>query len=191
MKFSGTKESLKITPGVDLTNKSFTIWIRCKYDRLNPETKEGPLFSGGHPGDQTGVRGGFREGKAYFSVWGARNLDGRSKIKPGQWVNLAFVLDGKYVPKQTGPDGADLQPAYWTARNRLYVDGKLDADEESKMYRGELTRLGAFWDDGRTLDGVIQEVKVYPAALTAAEIQKLDKPGEVAGQPVLWVRFDK
>lgn len=190
LKFSGTREFIKIATPPDLSEKSFTILLRCKLDALDGVTHEGPLFCGGRPADGLGVRGGFHNNKVYFSVWGAKNLESASPVSVGQWLDLAFVLDAKFMPKQTGPDGADLQPAYWTARNRLYVNGRLEGDAESRVYRGNLSRIAAFWDDAKTFNGVIEEVKVFTTALSAEQIKRLPAdPGAVSDKPVLWLNF--
>ncbi len=192
LKFSGANEFIRIVPPVNLKETSFTIWMRCKLDRLDPESREAPLFSGGRPADQAGIRAGFYHDKVYFSVWGAPNLESAARVQAGQWVDLAFVLEATYMPKQTGPDAGDLQAAYWTARNRLYIDGKLQADGESKVYHGDLSQIGAFWSNAKTLNGVIEEVKVFTTALSPHQINQLQAdPTQLREKIVLWLRLNE
>jgi hypothetical protein len=105
-------------------------------------------------------------------------------------MDLAFVLDAKYMPNQTGPDGVDLQAAYWTARIRIYIDGKLQGERESKIFQGDLSQIGAFQGDPKTFNGVIEEVKVFPVALSPEQIQKFYvNPSSLKEKTVLWMNF--
>jgi beta-galactosidase len=192
LKFSGANEFIKLVPPVDLKEKSFTLWMRCKLDALDAESNEAPLFSGGRTADQEGVRGGFHHDKIFFSVVGTRgkNLESLAQVVPGQWVDLAFVLDAKYMPKQTGPSGADLQAAFWTARARIYIDGKLQGERDSKVYLGDLSEIGALWGNPKTFNGAIEEVKVYTAALSLQQIEQLSSdPSAVKEKPALWLNY--
>ena len=190
LKFSGVKEYIRITTPPDLSEKSFTILLRCKLDAPDATSGEAPLFCGGRPAEGLGMRGGFHNNKVYFSIWGAKNLESAHPVEVGKWQDLAFVLETKYMPKQTGPDGADLQPAYWTARNRLYINGKLEGEAESRVYRGDLSRIAAFWDATKTFNGVIEEMKVFTTAIGAEQIRQWPAdPGAVPDKPALWLNF--
>jgi hypothetical protein len=109
---------------------------------------------------------------------------------PGQWVDLAFVLDVKYMPKQTGPSGADLQAAFWTARARIYIDGKEQGERDSKVYLGDLSEIGALWGNPKTFNGAIEEVKVFPVALSSQQIESFyGNPASLKEKTVLWLNF--
>jgi hypothetical protein len=105
-------------------------------------------------------------------------------------VDLAFVLDAKYMPKQTGPSGADLQAAFWTARARIYIDGKEQGERDSKVYLGDLSEIGALWGNPKTFNGAIEEVKVFPVALSSQQIESFyGNPASLKEKTVLWLNF--
>ena len=187
LKFSGSNEFIKIAP-IDLAQKSFTIWIRCKLDALDPASKMGFLFSGGQPGNQTGIGAGFRDERLFFSATGDSDLHAGQKVLPGRWVDLAFVMEAKYTPKQTGPGGVDLQAAYWSARRRIYVDGKQDGDRECKVYQGDLSRIAADWGGNQGFNGVIESVKVFGSALTQEQISQLGAGEVLSIKPAFWLQ---
>jgi len=73
----------------------------------------------------------------------------------------------------------------------LYVDGRLDGQQPCSMFTGSLDFIGSY-NGNVSLDGVLDDVRVYDRALTAEQVRLLYRdPVALKLQPLLWLTFDE
>ncbi|MCU0913731.1 MAG: LamG domain-containing protein [Planctomycetes bacterium] len=169
--FNGTNAYVQLRRPVQ-DNFTLTAWIKAEVPgRAGSQAYEG---SGIVWSDVAGVANDFvvaALGTKLSFFCGNPDLSVNSKgdIVTGEWIHIAAVRD-------TG------------ARTiTVYIDGKLDSSV-SHSNVGSLNAQAAFVVGGNTLDaryfnGWIDEVKIYDAALTAAEIKPMAPPKLKARKP--------
>ncbi|MCX5684571.1 MAG: LamG domain-containing protein [Planctomycetota bacterium] len=120
------------------------------------------------------------DGRAEFSVNGARPGDAFSEAAPGKkagaWSHIAVVYD----------------PA--AKKARFYVDGKLDKEVEyqkAAAVKLPAARLGAWDREARPLAGRIDDVRIYSRALDAAAVAKVAAGDEMKDGLEAWWRLDE
>ena len=84
----------------------------------------------------------------YFGSTPNESLAGIKLVADGQWHHVAWALDG--------------------ANGKLYVDGQFDF--QGVVTRGASANLAIAWGNGEFFNGTLQDVAIYPRALTPAEV---------------------
>lgn len=119
---------------------------------------------------------GVQGGKPFLGFYQA-DLTGQTVLQNNQWYHLAFRYD--YYPKGT----TALQ-----ARQTIFVNGAVDARQDDSRCGGFIGNypvlIGRSPDGSTSFNGLVDEVEIYPRALTDAEIQARVK------DPVLHLPFD-
>jgi hypothetical protein len=91
-----------------------------------------------------------------FTSGTTTNLVGATVITDGKWHHAALVYNGS------------------TGEHSIYIDGKLDAQETGSgaIYSGTIPlRFGTRYNDIYFMDGEIDEIRLFAAAKTAAQIR--------------------
>ena len=89
-------------------------------------------------------------------------LSSTTVVNDGKWHHVALVYDGAYSGSTT------------TAAHKLYIDGKLEAEELSSgtIYSGTIPLLfGSRYSNDHFLNGEMDEIRMFAAAKTQAEIR--------------------
>jgi len=158
-RFDGLNASVDI-PTVNPFLGAFTVSVWVKFDAVNKGTDNAILGHGTSTLNQ-GLHLGERGGLPYFGFFG-NDLAGKTAIQANAWTYLTFVFDG--------------------AQKRIYVNGVLDASQNSGAYQSPLAnaQIGRYpwsysWPKGSisTCLGLIDEVQIHSRALTDTEINGL------------------
>ena len=120
------------------------------------------------------------DGRAEFSVNGAKPVDAFSEAAPGKkagaWSHIAVAYDCA------------------AKKVRFYVDGKRDKEVEYKKagaVKLPAARLGAWDREARPLAGRIDDVRIYGRALDDAAVAKVAAGEEVKDGLEAWWRMDE
>lgn len=143
MTFNGTTGKIASAATVSVpTNATIEGWIKTTITAPQPFFSNRPSGSGG-----TVYVGGY-SAKALF-IGSGPLLSGVRSIADGNWHHLAFVLDGTTCA--------------------IYVDGTFDVTG-SQVRTASTGLAGLGWDGTDFWNGSIDDVAIYPVALTAAQI---------------------
>ena len=97
-----------------------------------------------------------------FTSGTTSEIRGTSTVNDGKWHHVALVYDGAHSGSTT------------TAAHKLYIDGKLEAEElaSGAIYSGTIPlRFGSRYSNEHFLNGEMDEIRVFAAAKTAAQIR--------------------
>ena len=98
-----------------------------------------------------------------FTSGTTSNLVSTTVVSDGKWHHAALVYDGDYSGSTT------------TAAHKLYIDGKLEAQElgsSGTIYTGTIPlKFGARYTNEYYLNGEMDEIRMFAAAKTAAQIR--------------------
>ncbi|MFZ5876513.1 MAG: kelch repeat-containing protein [Nitrospirota bacterium] len=177
--FDGVDDLVRVddAPNLDLTGPlSIEAWVRL--DTLNP----GPiLWKGSDPGARMtspyslvittagNLEGWIGDGVAFEAV------SSSTTFPLGTFVHVAFTVDGSTL--------------------RLYINGELDATAPqtivpySSSFNLQIGSVegGSLGGTPLTLDGAIDELKLYARALSQEEIQSIISTGSISGSTTLTV----
>jgi hypothetical protein len=165
--FDGTSQAVEIPHASSLVNTAFTFeaWV-------NPTGQVSQAFVFGQSyGRQLIVRGGNRGLTAAFVIstdrWHFREVDSSAEIALNQWTHLVGTWDGTSLS--------------------LYINGALDQQATPGVVAwdsGCAFHIGGIYDPagtcaytGQFFSGLIDEVTLYNAALTAEEVQAVYNAG--------------
>ena len=98
-----------------------------------------------------------------FTTGTTSELRGTSTVNDGKWHHAALVYDGAHSGSTT------------TAAHKLYIDGKLEDEElaSGAIYSGTIPlRFGARYSNEFFFNGEIDEMRVFAAAKTDAQIRE-------------------
>lgn len=110
------------------------------------------------------TRDGASSGGGYFGISGSRMFNYMDGASPGpSYGGSAVIADGQWHHLVTTSDGTTM---------RGYVDGVLDASEAKTHTPGTGATANIAWEasTGNFYSGLIDELAVYPSALTADQI---------------------
>ncbi len=154
LQFNGTSSYVDVS-AVNCFSGPFTIGAWAKFDTVNRAGTSNNIFSIGAAGTNQSIWVGEAQGKPYFGFWG-NDLIGTKELQPGLWYYVTYVFTG--------------------SQKRIYVNGVLDSSQNSSAptINNANARIGnnAYWS-GNFFQGLLDEVRIYPHALSDQEIQSL------------------
>jgi RHS repeat-associated protein len=153
LSFDGISGRVSV-PTLNVFSGQFTISAWVKFNAVNRGVDNTILGHGSTTANQ-GLRCTERNGKAYFGFY-ANDLAGLTPLEANVWTHLVYVFDG--------------------AQKKIYVNGILDAVQNTAPYAGNATNLelGRIpWSSTNVLSGSLDEVRIYSRALTAGEVTSL------------------
>jgi len=154
--FDGINSSIDI-PSVNPFMGPFTVSAWVKFSAIDKGT-DNAILGHGTSGTNLGLHLGERNGKAYMGFFG-NDLAGVTPLVANVWTHLTFVYTG--------------------SQKQIYVNGILDASQNSGAYQSPLSnaQIGRYpwsysWPKGSisTFFGLIDEVRVYNRALSLSDI---------------------
>lgn len=150
--FSGGSAVITL-PATSLTNTPFTISAWVRVDAFNSgQAAVAGTSSGGWTADHN-LHLGYRNNRPYFALYGD-DYNSPTTVITGTWHFLAFVL------KATG-------------EKQIYLDGNLDGTTTGYLYTGTFDQIGYNCCMTGSINGTIDDTRLYTRALSAAEILSL------------------
>nr|WP_320133180.1 LamG-like jellyroll fold domain-containing protein [uncultured Holophaga sp.] len=159
LRLDGLKSAAKINY-VNCFNSSFTVSAWVKLDAVNRGI-DNAILGHGVASPNQGLHIGERNGKAYFGFY-SNDVAGKSDLTANKWTLVTCVYDGVH--------------------KLIYINGVLDATQASGAYRGQMpsAEIGSYpWPNYMskgsvsTCLGLIDEVRIYNRALSAADVGAL------------------
>ena len=152
--FDGSNDYVGTINTVDLANKDFTMiaWVKT-----NTQKPSGDYAIFNQPGGTIcgGLHFNIRSDRPYYGLLGC-DFGGSAYITAGEWYFFAFVNNNTN-----------------SVTDKIFINGSLDSQAIRNPYIGNPTqlRIGGGWYP--TINGLIDEVRLYNRALSDAEIKAL------------------
>jgi hypothetical protein len=114
-----------------------------------------------------------------------------------QVTTMVLWTQAKYTDPLPLNRWLHIAATYDQAQIKLYVDGVLVATQNSTValpVGSEDWNIGKRWDYPETINGSMDEVRIYNEALTASQIQKIDMRDTISVLPnnlVAYYNFDQ
>ncbi len=173
LEFDGVDDHIQVY-GVDLVNASFTAAFWARRDSIGQYDL---ALSQGSSTPHQGLQLGFRNNNRFTCAFYADDLDTPASYTDTGWHHWACTYDAA------------------SGTRTLYRDGvRVAQDTADAAYQGTGPLYICMWVDGRhAYDGALDDVRIYPRALSALEIQALAAGGwrtaalpEGTGNGVVW-----
>jgi hypothetical protein len=148
----GIGSYVQVTGTTDISGpRSMAMWV---YAQTSTSGRGMPLMSGGGA-DFWGIL----NGQPYIDHWGTPKYQSSLALKPNAWNHVAVTYDGSTV--QFYVNGVAAAP----------VSGSLYSYSVGSYQIGGNTAGGS--TTGSSFNGLLEEIYLYPRALTASEVQTL------------------
>lgn len=156
LSFDGVNDYVGTLHYMDLANKDFTMiaWVKINVERQGGDHS---IFLRHYYGGQTcgALHFVIRNSKPYYGLYGC-DFMGSTYIEVGQWYHFAFVNNNSN-----------------SITDKIFINGSLDSHSIRSPYVGAPTQVTIGGGVHSTINGLIDEVRIYNRALSDAEIQAI------------------